>query len=235
MTTKRPTKRKDAPKGSVLVQLHNNKLLSTKVNEALDSNRTYEEIIALCMEYEFEISKASLSRYKEKREEAIRTGVPLETILDGRVKSKVVSIAGKEVPSPISTDREHKRQELNAQDKVYSDLELLDDIVSKGLLGMSYVEVVDPQLAMKAIEIKHKITGGSLQGMSVAGLRELNLRNLALQSAITEVLFKYIDASLHEEVIDFIEEVETEFFENLDLTEEDKRLNKALENVNKLG
>ena len=66
---KKPTRKKQAPKGSVLLQLHNNKLLSSKVNEALDSGKTYDEIMELCAEYEFEISKASLSRYKDKRDE----------------------------------------------------------------------------------------------------------------------------------------------------------------------
>lgn len=235
MTKKRPTKRKEASKGSVLVQLNNNRLLATKVNEALDSNKTYDEIIELCLEYEFTISKASLSRYKEKREESIRTGTPLEDLLDGRVKSKVISIADKEVRNSSMSNMPNEMQNQSPQDTIYSDVEFLDDIILKGFRGTQHVTIVDPQLAMKAIEIKHKITGGALQGMSVAGLRELNLRNVALETAITSVMFKYIPEELHEEVADYIEEVENEFYENLDLTEEDKRLNKALKDATKLG
>lgn len=232
---KKPTRKKQASKGSVLLQLHNNKLLSSKVNEALDTNKTYDEIMELCAEYEFEISKATLSRYKDKREEAIKKGIPLEEVLDGRVKSKVVSIAGKEVKSPVETRHDKHEKEMSAQDTLYSDIELLDDIIQKGFNGMQYVSVVDPQIAMKAIELKKKITGDSLQGMSVAGLKELNLRNLALQNSLTEVLFKYIPEDKHEEVIEYIDQVEEEFYNNLDLTEEDRRLNEALKNTTKLG
>lgn len=230
---KTPKKRqgKQIVKGSVLTRLVNNKLLASKVNEALDRGAPYDDIIDLCLEYEFDISKSSLSRYKDKREEAIREGLPIEDVVDGRIKGKIIDIAKKEVRTSANTSQGSIQGYDTAQDKLYNDVEFLDEIIEKGFKGLKHVTVVDPQLAMKAIEIKKKVTGDSLQGMSVAGLKELNMRNLALQNVISEVLFKYIPEDKHDEVLDYMEEVEKEFFDNLDLTEEDRRLNKALENT----
>lgn len=232
---KRPTKRRKAPKGSVLLRLYENKLLSSKVNEALDTGKTYDEILALCAEYEFEISKASLSRYKDKRDEATKTGVPLEELLDGRVKGKVISISDKEVKSGMATRHDRHVQEMNEQEVLFHDIELLDSVIGKGMAGLQYVSIVDPSIAMKAIELKHKITGDSLQGLSIAGLKELSLRASAVENTMTEVIFKFIPESQHEEVLEFIERVEQEFYDNLDLTEEDRRLNSALKHVNTGG
>lgn len=77
--------KKDLNNSSVLLNLYHNKLLVSKVDEALDEGKTYDYIIEFCKEkFDFDINKSALTRYKEKRRESIETGVDLESLQIGR-------------------------------------------------------------------------------------------------------------------------------------------------------
>src|SRR6185437_16084461 len=89
-------------------------------------------------------------------------------------------------------------------------------------------DVVDTPLAMKAIELRAKITNNQLSGLSIAGLRELKLRQQARESAMMEVIMKYVPEDKHDDLFADMDEAEERFYENLDLTEEDKRISQAL-------
>lgn len=217
-----------APNSSVLISLYNNKLLSSKVDEALDSGQTYDYIIELCAEFDFEINKSALSRYKEKRRESIETGVDLEALLDKRRKTgNIVDIKTKEV-SNREVPRNNYNETFDTVDTVWHDIELLDEVIQKGFDSLKYAGTIEVGTAMKAIEIKAKITGNQLQGISLVGLRELRLRNVAKESAMTEALLQFVPEDKHEEVYELMEKVEKEFYENLDLSEEDRKITKAL-------
>ena len=97
MADKKDMKKKSISSSSVLVQLYNNKKLVTKVDNMLDEELSYDYIIDFCKENGLSISKASLTNYKKKREEAIRTGKPLIQLLDKRAKDNVTYITDKKV------------------------------------------------------------------------------------------------------------------------------------------
>lgn len=221
--------KKDLNNSSVLLNLYHNKLLVSKVDEALDEGKTYEYIIEFCKEkFDFDINKSALTRYKEKRRESIEKGIDLESILDKRRKSgKIIDIKSKEV-LPEQGSPENYNKTFDTVETVYNDVEVLDQVIKKGFQGLQFVEAVEPTLAMKAIEVKAKITGNQLQGMSLAGLRELRLRQSAKEQAMTEVIMKFIPEDDHEAVWEEIERAEKEFYENLDLNEEDRRITDAL-------
>ena len=48
---------------------------------------------------------------------------------------------------------------------------------------------------------------------------------------MTEAILSYIPAEKHEEVMNFMDEKEKEFYANLDLTEEDRKITKALKSA----
>lgn len=241
MSRKKPTKKAQPSQGSVLSRLVKQPLLRTKVDECLDTGVSYDDIVELCAEYEFEISKASISRYKDKREEATKQGIPIEEIIDGRLKNKIISINKKEVVTPIGPKPEDTSPEaesyrnLDGDVKLFNDIEMLDEIILKSFKSLKYVDALDPVMGMKAMELKKKITGDSLQGMTIAGLKELNLRNMALQNQLTEVIAKFIPEDKQEEALDFMEQVEKDFYDNLDLTEEQRRLTKVFEQAKSMG
>lgn len=220
--------KKEVNNSSVLLNLYNNKLLVSKVDEALDEGKPYDFIIAFCKEkFDFEINKPALSRYKEKRREAIETGTDLESLLDKRRKSgKIIDIKSKEV-TPLPS--ESYDNTFGQVEQIYNDVEVLDTIIQKGFASLQQVDYVEAPLAMKAIEVKAKITANQFQGLSLTGLRELRLRQSAKEQAMTEIILQFIPEAQHEEVFNAIEEAEKEFYENLDLKEEDKRITKALQ------
>lgn len=236
------TKKRNISSSSVLVQLYNNRKLATKVDNMLDEGQTYEYIISFCKENGLSISKASLTNYKKKREEALKTGKPLLQLLDKRAKDNITYITDKEVQAFKAKKKDTTKDsdsdsaastaatitDINKVDKVFNDLEFLDEIIAKGAKGLKAFDVVDTPLAMKAIELKAKITNNQLSGLSIAGLRELKLRMTCKESALTEVIMKYVPEEQHDQLFKDLEEAEQRFYENLDLTEEDRRISKAL-------
>lgn len=234
---KKPMKKKtkDMKQGSILLQLHDNKLLSSKVDEALDSGETYDYIIELCAEYGLEISKASVSRYKTKREEAIKEGVPLGEVLDLRKKSgNVIDIENKKtdnVGAKGKSGADRYDETFKNIDTVFNDIQVLDDVIQKMANGLLYTEVVEVPLGIRAIEAKAKITNNAMGGLSLIGLRELKLRASAKTEAMLAVILTYIPEDQHEEVLKAIEIKEQEYYENLDLTEESKRITSALDSA----
>lgn len=221
---------------SVLVQLYNNRKLASKVDNMLDEGQTYDYICEFCKENGLSISKASLTNYKKKREESLETGKPLLQLLDKRAKDNVTYITNKEVEAFKKRKHDTPKDEvsvasitdLNKVDKVFNDIEFLDEVISKGMKGLKSFDVVDTPLAMKAIELRAKITNNQLSGLSIAGLREIKLRNQARESALMEIIMKYVPEDKHDQLFDDMDEAEQRFYENLDLTEEDKRISKAL-------
>lgn len=239
MSDKKDLRKKPIGTGSVLVQLYNNRKLATKVDNMLDEGQTYDYIIEFCKESNLTISKASLTNYKKKREEAIATGKPLLQLLDKRTKDNVTYITDKEKDAfqkkkatlTKDTDVEYQPSgvtDINKVNQVYHDLEFLDEVINKGMRGLKQFDVVDTPLAMKAIELKAKLTNNQLSGLSIAGLRELKMRQQARESAMMEVIMKYVPEDKHDSLFSDMDDAEERFFENLDLTEEDKRISEAL-------
>lgn len=238
---KKNLKRKTITSSSVLVQLYNNRRVATKVENMLDEGQTYDYIIDFCKDNGLDISKASLTNYKQKREEAVRTGVPLLQLLDRRTKDNVTYLTergadkvnnttkNEEDSNKGNTNNVHPIGSLNKVENVYNDLEFLDEVISKGMKGLKAFDVVDTPLAMKAIELRAKITNNQLSGLSIAGLREIHMRIQARESALTEVIMKYVPEDQQDQLFDDMEKAEAEFYENLDLTEEDRRISKAME------
>lgn len=229
---KKPMKRtpkKEMSNSSVLLQLYNNKVLCSKVDEALDEGVTYENIIELCAMYDFEISTASITRYKNKRKEAIETGVPLEALLDQRKKAGNIVDLNAKKSNALDHHNDMYDNTFDSIDKVYNDIQVLDEVIQKGFNGLKFTETLDIQVAIRAIETKAKITNNSMKGLTLVGLRELKLRVNARTSAMTEVLLRYVPEELHEEVLLAIEEEERRYYSNLDLDEENQRISQALE------
>lgn len=229
---KKPMKRtpkKEMSNSSVLLQLYNNKVLCSKVDEALDEGVTYENIIELCAMYDFEISTASITRYKNKRKESIETGVPLEALLDQRKKAGNIVDLNAKKSNALDHHNDMYDNTFDSIDKVYNDIQVLDEVIQKGFNGLKFTETLDIQVAIRAIETKAKITNNSMKGLTLVGLRELKLRVNARTSAMTEVLLRYVPEELHEEVLLAIEEEERRYYSNLDLDEENQRISQALE------
>ncbi|ARQ95111.1 hypothetical protein FLAPJACK_184 [Bacillus phage Flapjack] len=217
--------------GSVLVQLYKDKKLCTKVDNMLDEGKTYDYIIEFCKEQGLSISKASLTNYKKKREESIETGVPLLQLLDKRSKDNVTYISEKRVEMFNEQEKESYNPigAIDKVEKVFNDIEFLDEVIHKGFKGLSSFDIVDIPLAMKAMEIKAKITNNALGGLSVSALKEMAIKVRCKESALTEVVMKYVPVEQHEQLFEDLAAAEQEFYDNLDLTEMDRKTKEAMQ------
>ncbi|AKA61355.1 hypothetical protein BH792_gp105 [Staphylococcus phage Stau2] len=220
-------------KESILSKLYNNKLLRSKVDNAIDEDVNYDDIIDLCKEYDLELSKSAITRYKSKRKEAIENGWDLGELIDKRKKVSATQIQKKENPMKELDSENYTPFELATQNvqTIYDDIQILDMIIQKGAKGLNFVETLDPALMIKAMETKDRITGNQLKGMSFIGLRELMIKQQAQDTAMTEVMLEFIPEDKHEEVLQRMEQLQEEFYKNLDLDEEGRKLKDTLDRV----
>ncbi|GED68507.1 hypothetical protein BRE01_22090 [Brevibacillus reuszeri] len=103
--------------------------------------------------------------------------------------------------------------------KVRADLEMLDVIIQKGMDTLMEMPVISPQTAIKAIEMKHKLTGGQHGGLTMYGVEEIKHREAGREAAITAVLLKFIPEEKHEEVFAEMERATREYYASVGLGE----------------
>lgn len=225
--------KKKAGRESLIQKLYDNRPLRAKVDNALDEGRSYSYIINLCEKYDLELSKASITRYKQKRQESLETGMDLGDLIDGRKPSnKVVSIADREADSSKVSDMlSHYDGSVDKFEKTVSDIEVLEAIIDKGFRTIQTVDYVDAPLLLKAIELRAKLTGNKLQGLTLNAMKEIQLKQVAKESAMIEAMMEHVPEELHEVILDAMKSKEEEFYRNMDLTDEGKRLMKAVENT----
>lgn len=211
-------KRKVEPKtSSVLQPLYNNRVLRVEVDEALDNEVPYDKIIGLCAQYGVSISKSSLTRYKAKREEAKEKGQDLGEIVDKRTKDEFQDIEDKQ------------DGDIGEVQPVVNDLQVLDAIVQKmgeGIaLSKGYPSIRD---GIKAMEVKAKLTNNAYHGMTMAGFRELKIRQEARTQAITQAMMKYVPEDKQEAAIAEMDSAEKDFYKSLNLSDSEKKLEDIL-------
>jgi len=103
--------------------------------------------------------------------------------------------------------------------KVRADLEMLDAIIQKGMDTLMQMDVISPQTAIKAIEMKHKLTGGQHGGLTMYGVEVINKREAGREAALLAVLLKFIPEEKHEEVFEEFERATREDYASVGLGE----------------
>lgn len=224
--------RKDTNKQSKLLQLYNNKLLRSKVDTMLDENKPFSYILKYLETKGFELSTGSLSNYRKKRIEALQTGVPLMELIDKRKKGSVVYLTShKDDQEEEESTNIQQVTSSNPNPSRVSDLEFLDEIISKAKNALEGVEFVDSPIALRAIELKDKLTGNSLHGMTIEGIKSLKIKQEAEINALTEVVLSFIPESKHDEVFKALDDARDNFYKNLDLTDNGQKLKKAANDI----
>jgi len=65
--------------------------------------------------------------------------------------------------------------------------------------------------------------------VSVSALKEMAIKVRCKESALTEVVMKYVPVEQHEQLFEDLAAAEQEFYDNLDLTEMDKKTKEAMQ------
>lgn len=189
-----------------------------------------EELMGLSDEERGKLKKPRTARTRGPKPDPKRPKRPREKEREDRAKAearrkkaqeereKRAKANGSTAPNLKRTEGHENRQSRNLSvNKVKSDMELLDEVIQKGMETLDKMEAISPNTAIKAIEMKHKITGGKHQGFTTYGLEEIRLREKARENAMLVVMLEFIPEEKHEEVIDRMEETTKEYYESLGL------------------
>lgn len=171
-----------------------------QVDEMLLQGMNPEKVSKWCKENGFSISKQKLYDYKEMIRKASAKKITVE---------QLIGIGGdRRVPVVL--------EQLgmgNVQEVVKNEIEVLDAIVQIGFDNLKQMASVSPKDMLRAIELKDKITGGSMGGLTLYGLDQLRELEEKKFGAILEVVMKYLPEDKIEEIQEAIEVAERDFYQ----------------------
>lgn len=222
-----------AEKKVTLVELYDNKLLISKLNNMINEGKTLQYLTDFANKMGVPVSMGSINNYRKKYLQSLEENVPLETLLDKRAKNgNVLELKEKEVgPSVVTAGNEEGygvyKKESEKLVNVNQTLELL---IEKGTRSLEAVDYVDANILLKAIAEHNKVNAGN-GGLTMAGLQEMRLKQLAFESALSDVLLGFIPQDKHEEVLQALREAEDAYYRDLDLSDEGHRIKKELDRL----
>lgn len=219
-------------KVAALVKWNNRPFL----DKMIDDSTPVKELVAWCNDNGFPISIPTMYSYIKQRREAIVNGLTMELLHakeDPLKKALEDSARDKAREKGITQYKENRAEErarakatlekeLTDQDspkRIRHDLELLDEVIQKGFDTLSKMDVISPATAIKAMEMKHKLTNGSTGGYTHYGLEEIKMREAAREQAITAAILKFVPVEQHDAVIRHMEEVTRTYYESIGLGE----------------
>lgn len=171
-----------------------------EVNEMLMNGVSPHKVSAWCKENGFDISHPKLYEYKEMLQTAIQKQITVERLLGIGVPKR----------TPIQL------QALgltDAKNMVKNEMEVLDAIIQRGFNALTNDPTVKLQDAMRAIELKNKLTGGEHGGLTSYGLDQLRELEKEKFNAIVEVVKKYLPEDKLEELGEAMEMAERKFYQ----------------------
>jgi len=202
------------------------------LDKMIDNETPAKELVAWCNDNGFPLSLPTMNSYKKRRNEAVANGITME-LLQPKLHEESMNKKMDEMKKAY-TKAHQQRKEKRAQTKVQinqdlanqdspkrirHDLELLDEIIQKGFDTLSKMNVTSPATAIKAMEMKHKLTNGSTGGYTHYGLEEIKIREAARERAITTAILQFVPVEQHDAVIHHMETVTREYYESIGLGE----------------
>lgn len=196
------------------------------VDRMLDTGDSPDKVCRWVNGQGFKISSPTMYSYRDKRKEALVKGITVEELLREQYERLVKGM-------DFKGDRGLFR---NTKVKLKNSVELLDEVIQKGMDWLqentkSYLTV---NYALRAIEIKERITGGKLGGMTFAGLDEYKRITEGRMQAIIAVAIAYIPEELQPQVLKEMFEAEKAFMEENGLLEEFEADEDTLNQLNEM-
>jgi len=182
-----------------------------QIDRMLDMGESPDKVANWTNANGFKISSPTMYSYRDKRSEAILRGITLDVLL----KEQWANVK-------MFTGGSKNKGLYNVKGKMKNDIELLDEVIQKGMDWMnentdSYLTV---NYAIRAIELKQRITDGKLSGMTFAGLEEYKRITEGRMQAMLEVVMGYIPDDIKGQVAKEMFDAERAFMEDNDLLDE---------------
>lgn len=171
-----------------------------EVNKQLIQGVSPRAVSEWCKDNGFIISHPKMYEYRDILKESIAKHVTVERMLGIGVPKRSSVLLQTLGISPV-------------KDMVKSEMEVLDGIIQLGFNVLSENPIVKLQDAMKAIELKNKLTGGSHGGLTNHGLDQLRELEQAKFNAVLQVVLEYLPEDKHEEVYDAMVLAERTYYE----------------------
>lgn len=172
-----------------------------EVNEMLMNGISPHKVSDWCKEKGFSISHPKLYEYKDMLQTAITKQITVERLLGiGVPKRSPIKLASLGL-TPI-------------KDMVKNEMDVLDSIVQKGYEALLSSPTIKIQDALRAIELKNKLTEGKHAGLTGYGLDQLRALEQAKFQAMVSVVLKYVPEDKHPEIEEAIAQAERSFYEN---------------------
>lgn len=206
------------------------------LDKMLDDGHTIVKVVEWCLTQGLSVTNTVMTRYNRLRMEATIKGTTLEALLaeenkarrDAKLAPKREKLKKQREDQRLKEyekKREARKQENLTVDKISTDLELLDAVMQKGFETLNRMDAIAPKDFLKALEIKHKITGGAHSGLTTYGVEEIRLRENARENAMLTILLEFIPEDKHEEVLERMESATQEFYESIGLGDEYEQAN----------
>lgn len=227
-------------KENIVEKIYNWKdgLLHSKVTRMIDEGYTLEQIrdfIVEMTEGKIEPSISTVNNYKAKYKESVKSRVDMGEMLDLRRKTgdNIVDLQSKEHVSMVDQNNEFVKNSVyqKKEETVSSTLQVLEDIIKLGSATLKEINAVDPSITLKAISEHTKITGASNGGLMLSGLQQVALQQKAYESAMAEIIAKYVPEDVQEDLYGELSLAEQEFYDSLDLTKEGRAAKEALDRI----
>lgn len=227
-------------KENIVEKIYNWKdgLLHSKVTRMIDEGYTLEQIrdfIVEMTEGKIEPSISTVNNYKAKYKESVKSRVDMGEMLDLRRKTgdNILDLQSKEHVSMVDQNNEFVKNSVyqKKEETVSSTLQVLEDIIKLGSATLKEINAVDPSITLKAISEHTKITGASNGGLMLSGLQQVALQQKAYESAMAEIIAKYVPEDVQEDLYGELSLAEQEFYDSLDLTKEGRAAKEALDRI----
>lgn len=169
------------------------------VNEMLLKNISAHKVSDWCAVKGFKISVTKLYEYKEYLQKAISQKVTVDRLLGiGNPRKRIdMRMLGVESTSEL----------------VMNEMELLDAIIQRGFNGLKNDPAIRITDAMKAIELKNRLTGGNHGGITSFGLDQLRAVEQRKFEAMVEVVMRYLPEDKLGELEHAVAEAERLYYE----------------------
>lgn len=224
----------------VVAQIYDyqNGLLRAKVDRMIDDNETLADIkdfIITMTDGKIQPSIGTVNNYKAKLLQSRKENIDMAELVDKRRKQgdNIVDLKGKEKRALVEqNDSVGEAQAYESpSSRLVSTTQVLEKIIGIGYDTLEDISAIDVGTLLKAVTTYSQITGASNGGLMLSGVQQIALQQKAYESAMGEVIAKYVPESQQEKLWADMELAEQQFYDDLDITKEGKAVKETMEKL----
>lgn len=203
------------------------KVLLSKVLNLMEQQKSYDYILQFLQSQGYKMAKGSLTNLKHKIEEAHDLGKPLDELADKRERNSIDDIPDNKIIGFTGKTPAKQAKEITPI-TVYSEDQVLEAIIGKGMKSIEQMEFVDPKTLLTALSLHARYYGSKTRGLTSEALKQYQLINQAILSAYREVFVRYVPKDKQEEAINELDKQSKKILQNIGATPQGKELLKQL-------